>query len=153
MASTGVKYGIVANEYKQDDKVIAIDFTVKMTDEKGQTTEKTVSMDEDAHKELLKSKKTTLPFDKVVQVLRPFILGKSAEKEIPAAFKILDADNSGSIDIKELAVFLPCFLPDFTEEKLKAHIKKIDVNTDQKMSSAEFTQLCNKGIGIAIIMQ
>jgi len=91
--------------------------------------------------------KPTLPFDEFVKVLRPFMLGQHAEADIPEAFRLLDTDQSHTIDIGELAAFMPVIVPDGNPYMLLHHIQKVDKNNDYKLNLAEFTALINGGIG------
>ena len=94
-----------------------------------------------------KLNKPTLPFDSFVQVLRPFMMGKYASEDIPKAFKALDTDHSGTIDIGELAAFMPVIVPDANPYMLLHHVQKADKNGDYKLNLAEFTELINRGVG------
>jgi len=152
MASTANSCKIDVTTHTRDNQIIATDFIVKVTNEKGEVRTITKSLDDDTYKELVTaSKKPALPWEKFVKVLLAFMVGKT-DNEIREAFEILDADNSKSIDIKELGTFLPALVPDLTDAKLMEHIKKIDKNTDQKMTLAEFSQLIKRGIGMDIII-
>jgi hypothetical protein len=91
--------------------------------------------------------KPTLPFDKFLKVLRPFMLGRHAADDIPEAFRLLDADYSGTIDIGELAAFMPVIVPDGNPYMLLHHVEKVDKNHDYKLNLAEFTDLINRGVG------
>ncbi|CAF0778574.1 unnamed protein product [Rotaria sp. Silwood1] len=91
--------------------------------------------------------KPTLPFDKFAKVLKPFMMGAYAAADVPEAFRLLDADHSGTIDIGELAAFMPVIIPDGNPYMLLHHIEKVDKNNDYKLNLAEFTDFVNKGIG------
>ncbi|UJR12078.1 hypothetical protein I4U23_016256 [Adineta vaga] len=152
MASSGVSHAIKGRTISQNNKIIAVEFTVTTTHSNGKASKKTVSIDDTTYKELIHaSRRNTLPWDQFVKVLYTFMLGQSSN-EIDEAFKILDADKSGTIDISELVVFLNVVVPGFSVTKLLAHIKTIDKNADYKMNLAEFSQLIRRGIGTQIIM-
>ncbi|CAF0869098.1 unnamed protein product [Rotaria sp. Silwood1] len=72
--------------------------------------------------------KPTLPFDQFVKVLKPFMIGPHAADDIPEAFRLLDVDHSGTIDIGELAAFMPVIVPDANPYMLLHHIQKVDQN-------------------------
>ena len=91
--------------------------------------------------------KPTLAFDSFVQVLRPFMMGKHASEDIPNAFRILDTDHSGTIDIGELAAFMPVIVPNANPYMLLHHVQKADKNGDFKLNLNEFTELINQGVG------
>lgn len=91
--------------------------------------------------------KPTLPFDQFVKVLKPFMIGSQAADNILEAFRLLDTDCSGTIDIGELAAFLPVIVPDANPYMLLHHIQKVDQNNDYKLNLTEFTALINQGIG------
>ncbi|CAF3485372.1 unnamed protein product [Rotaria sp. Silwood1] len=88
--------------------------------------------------------KPTLPFDQFVKVLKPFMIGPHAADDIPEAFRLLDVDHSGTIDIGELAAFMPVIVPDANPYMLLHHIQKVDQNSDYKLNLAEFTALINR---------
>jgi hypothetical protein len=96
-------------------------------------------------------KKPTISFDKFVKVLRPFMMGHHAAEDIPEAFRLLDTDNSCTIDIGELAVFMPVIVPDANPHMLLHHVQKVDKNGDFKLNLAEFTDLINRGVGRDIV--
>ncbi|CAF1569665.1 unnamed protein product, partial [Adineta steineri] len=60
---------------------------------------------------------------------------------------LLDADHSGTIDIGELAIFMPVIMPNASPYMLLHHIQKADKNCDYKLNLQEFTLLINQGIG------
>ncbi|CAF2049453.1 unnamed protein product [Rotaria magnacalcarata] len=91
--------------------------------------------------------KPTLPFDKFIKVLRPFMMGAFAHDDIPEAFRLLDADHSGTIDIGELAAFMPAIVPNSNPYILLHHIQQVDKNNDFKLNLEEFTALIHRGIG------
>ncbi len=91
--------------------------------------------------------KSTLPFDSFAKVLRPFMMGKHASEDIPQAFRLLDADHNGTIDIGELAAFMPVIVPDANPYMLLHHVQKADKNSDYKLNLQEFTDLINQGVG------
>lgn len=91
--------------------------------------------------------KPTLPFDSFTKVLRPFMMGKYASEDISQAFRLLDTDHSGTIDIGELAAFMPVINPDINPHILLHHIQKADQDFDYKLNLKEFTSLVNQGIG------
>lgn len=89
----------------------------------------------------------TIPFDKFLKVLRPLMIGEYAADEIPHAFRILDTDNSNTIDIRELNAFVPIIAPDATPNSLLYYVRQVDRNNDNKLDLKEFTQLILKGVG------
>ena len=91
--------------------------------------------------------KPMLPYDQFLKVLRPFMMGKHAEADIPEAFRILDTDHSGTIDIGELAAYMPIIVPDANPYVLLHHVQKVDKNSDYKLNLSEFTDLIKQGIG------
>lgn len=91
--------------------------------------------------------KPTIPFDSFTKVLRPFMMGKHASEDISEAFRLLDTDHSGTIDIGELAAFMPVIVPDANPYMLLHHVQKADKNNDYKLNLQEFTALINAGVG------
>jgi len=70
-----------------------------------------------------------------------------AADDIPEAFRLLDTDHSGTIDIGELAAFMPVIVPDGNPHMLLHHVQKVDKNHDYKFNLAEFTELIKHGVG------
>jgi Ca2+-binding EF-hand superfamily protein len=95
--------------------------------------------------------KDKLPFDSFVRILRPIMMGTYVGNELEEAFNLLDKDQSGTIDIDELADFLPIIHSDVTKEALLDYVGKVDVNSDQKLSFDEFTDMILRGIGRDIV--
>jgi Ca2+-binding EF-hand superfamily protein len=95
--------------------------------------------------------KDKLTFDDFIRILRPIMMGTYANNELQEAFELLDRDQSGLIDIDELADFLPILHSDITREKLLNYVGKIDINTDQKLNFDEFTDMILRGIGRDIV--
>ncbi|CAF3349150.1 unnamed protein product [Rotaria sp. Silwood2] len=88
-----------------------------------------------------------IPFNSFTKVLRPFMLGRHALDDIPEAFRLLDSDHSGTIDIGELAAFMPCIVPNANPYMLLHQVQKVDKNCDYKLNLSEFTELIKRGIG------
>lgn len=93
----------------------------------------------------------TLSFDAFVKVLRPFITGYYADNELDTAFRILDNDNSGKIQLDELNAFLPILNGEITMDALTNYVKKVDKNFDRELNKEEFRALVLRGIGRDII--
>ncbi|CAF0995072.1 unnamed protein product [Rotaria sp. Silwood1] len=97
--------------------------------------------------------KPTLPFEKFVKILRPLMMGVYATADIPGAFYLLDSDNTGTIDINDIAAFMPIIVTGASPHMLLDIIQKVDQNRDYKLNLAEFTNLIKKGIGREIAMR
>ncbi|CAF0960686.1 unnamed protein product [Rotaria sordida] len=107
-----------------------------------------VKVSRQAYEELAATiSKPTLPFDKFVKVLRPLMMGTHAAAYIPGAFNLLDSDNTGTIDISEIAAFMPVIVPGASPHMLLRIIQKVDQNRDYKLNLNEFTNLVKRGIG------
>ena len=131
-----------------DDKIVEVIYTY--TETQNGLTLKTYNISvarENYEQFQIPVGKQKLSYDRFIKVLRPFMLGKYAADDIPEAFRILDADNSGAIDISELAAYLPVIVPGATPHLLLHHVGKVDSNSDSKLNLEEFTDLINKGIG------
>lgn len=99
----------------------------------------------------LNGNRDVLPFDSFVNILRPFMMGSYAADEIREAFRLLDRNYSNTIDLDELAAFLPVIHPFMEKETLLDYIKKV-ANTDEKqINFDEFNQLILRGIGRDIV--
>jgi hypothetical protein len=94
----------------------------------------------------------SLSFNSFTRVMRPFMLGRHAADDIPEAFRLLDSDHSGTIDITELAAFMPAIVPNANPHTLLHHVQKVDKNCDYKLSLLEFTQLIKRGIGRDLVL-
>jgi Ca2+-binding EF-hand superfamily protein len=95
--------------------------------------------------------KDKLPFDSFVCILRPIMMGTYVGNELEEAFNLLDKDQSGTIDIDELADFLPVIHSDVTKKTLLHYVGKVDINSDQKLNFDEFTDMVLRGIGRDIV--
>jgi Ca2+-binding EF-hand superfamily protein len=90
-------------------------------------------------------------FDNFVCILRPIMMGTYVDNELQEAFDLLDKDQSGTIDLDELADFLPIIRSDITKKTLLHYVRKVDSNTDEKLNFHEFTDMILRGIGRDII--
>ncbi|CAF4084189.1 unnamed protein product [Rotaria sordida] len=75
----------------------------------------------------------------------------STDDEIHEAFTILDADNSGQLDVNELAKVIPAIMPDTTLDTLHTMIRRYDKNYDNQLNLNEFTRLIKGGIGRDVV--
>ncbi|CAF1005100.1 unnamed protein product [Rotaria sp. Silwood1] len=91
-------------------------------------------------------KKPTLSFDKFTKITRPLLMGHHAIEDIPEAFRLLDTDNSDTIDIGELAVFMPAIVPNSNSYMLLRYFQVADTNNDYRLNLDEFTEFIKKGI-------
>ncbi|UJR07293.1 hypothetical protein I4U23_011581 [Adineta vaga] len=98
-----------------------------------------------------KNIRNALSFDNFILVLRPFVMGYYQNDELEQAFRVLDKDHSGSINVDELARFLPIINENATTEALKNYIRKVDITNDGDLNYDEFRTLILKGIGRDII--
>jgi len=96
--------------------------------------------------------KSTIPFDSFAKVLRPFMMNKHTSEDISEAFRLLDTDHSGTIDIGKLATFMPLIVPDANPYMLLHHVQKTDKNFDYKLNLEEFTSLINQRVGCDITL-
>lgn len=93
----------------------------------------------------------SLPFDEFVKVLRPFMLGFYSGEELEQAFNILDQDNSGTIHIDELGIFLPIVNRYANGETLRSYIRKVHSEVQNSLTYDEFRALILRGIGRDIL--
>jgi hypothetical protein len=92
-------------------------------------------------------KKWTIPFESFTKVTRPLLMGHDATAaDISEAFQLLDFDKSETIDIYELAIFMPAIVPDSNEYMLLRHFQKVDTNNDYRLNLDEFTEFIKKNI-------
>jgi len=118
-------------------------------EKRNRTYDTTVTRDQ--YQKLASRFKNPLPFDDFVNVLRPFIMGFYQANELERAFNTLDRDHSGSIDISELASFLPLLNDEVDRTALMDYARKVDNNFDGNMTYQEFRTLVLRGIGRDII--
>ena len=92
-------------------------------------------------------KKWTIPFDSFITVARALLLGDQAEqRDIADAFELLDTDKSETIDLNELALFMPAIVPGSNVHMLMRHFQKVDANSDYHLNMEEFTDLIKRNI-------
>ncbi|CAF4336175.1 unnamed protein product [Rotaria sordida] len=72
---------------------------------------------------------------------------QATQNEIVQAFHALDTDRSGSINIHELAAFMPVIVPNGTSQMLLNHITKVDKDNNYSLDFNEFTNFIKKDIG------
>ena len=133
--------------HQMGGKIVEVDY-VYHEDRSGDTRDYRVAVKRQDYERLSTSiNKPTLPFDSFTKVLRPFMMGKHASEDISEAFRLLDTDRSGTIDIGELAAFMPVIVPDANPYMLLHHVQKADKNSDYKLNLQEFTDLINQGVG------
>lgn len=97
--------------------------------------------------EKVETERYVLPFDSFVHVLRPFMMGSYAAEEIREAFRLLDRNASNTIDLDELAAFLPVIHPNVNKEMLTNYVTRVTNHTEQQINFDEFNQLVLRGIG------
>lgn len=144
------KYDVRVDEtiHRMGDRVIEIEYVYTETQPNGDNKKYSILVKRPDYERLATTiAKPTLPFDKFVKVLRPFMMGEHAAADIPEAFYLLDSDHSGTIDIGELAAFMPVIVPNGNPYMLLHHIQKVDQNNDYKLNLAEFTNLIKNGVG------
>lgn len=148
MTSGAVDVRIDETLHRMGDQIIEAEYVYTETQSNGDTRNYRVLVKRQDYQRLATGmNKPTLPFDQFVKVLKPFMMGHLAATEIPEAFRLLDTDRSGTIDIGELAAFMPVIVPNGNPYMLLHHIQKVDKNNDYKLNLAEFTDLLNRGIG------
>jgi Ca2+-binding EF-hand superfamily protein len=92
-------------------------------------------------------KKWTIPFESFTKVTRPLLMGNYATTaDISEAFQLLDTDKSDTIDINELAIFMPAIIPGSNAYMLLRHFETVDTNKDYKLNLDEFTEFIKKNI-------
>ncbi|CAF1478339.1 unnamed protein product [Adineta steineri] len=146
--NNGIDVRVDETVVQQGDRFIEVDYVYTETRKNGDQRKYQISVKRAEYERSAASlNKSTLSFDNFAKVLRPFMMGRFASEDIPAAFSLLDADHSGTIDIGELAIFMPIIMPNASPYMLLHHIQKADKNCDYKLNLQEFTSLINQGIG------
>ncbi|CAF1372701.1 unnamed protein product [Adineta ricciae] len=114
---------------------------------KGKVNQKRVHVRREVFEQIAATiKKETLPFEDFIKVVRPFLMVESALADIPEAFSLLDTDKSNSININELAVFMPAIVPNSNQYLLLRYFQPADTNNDYMLSLEEFTEFIKKGV-------
>ncbi|CAM4836274.1 unnamed protein product, partial [Rotaria magnacalcarata] len=88
-------------------------------------------------------------FMKVVQVI--MMGSKATDSDIRQAFTILDADGSGTLDMKELSKVIPAIMPGATCDTLPTMIRRYDKNCDNILNLNEFTGLVKGNLGRDVV--
>ncbi|CAF1088661.1 unnamed protein product [Rotaria sordida] len=134
--------------HKEGGQIVEVEYLYNEHQGNGDQRNYSVSVKRQVYERIAaRTQKPALPFDKFVKVLKPFMIGSHAADDIPEAFRLLDSDHSGTIDVGELATFMPVIVPDANPYMLLHHIQKVDKNSDYKLNLTEFTALINRGIG------
>jgi Ca2+-binding EF-hand superfamily protein len=68
------------------------------------------------------------------------------EETIKLAFDLMDQDQDGNIDMKDLENFISIQGLNYSQQDLQEIIKKIDLNDDGKIQFSEFKRAMNDGI-------
>ncbi|XP_002740370.1 calmodulin, striated muscle-like [Saccoglossus kowalevskii] len=69
-------------------------------------------------------------------------LSPQEEKEILAAFRMIDTDNSGYITFDELKVAMKdCTKADYTEERVARMMRVADKNRDGRINYSEYVKM------------
>ncbi|CAF3394324.1 unnamed protein product [Rotaria sp. Silwood2] len=85
--------------------------------------------------------------DNFVKVLPTFMMGKYAIEDVPEAFRLLDIDRSGTVDITKLHEFICVILPIANPYLLLHQIQKFDKDGDYKLNFNEFKAFIAEGFG------
>ncbi len=146
--SNGFDIRVDETIHQSAGRIIEVDYEYQESRAYGDVRKYRVAIKRQDYERLAaKMTKPTLSFDHFAKVLRPFMMGHHASEDIPEAFRLLDADRSGTIDIGELAAFIPVIVPDANPYMLLHHVQKADKNGDFKLNLEEFTTLINQGVG------
>ena len=143
------KSSIPVQEFLQQkgDKVTEAEYIYDEVQDKGKKHQHRIRVKREEFEQIAAiNKKTKFSFDDFITVLRAFLMGEDGSKYIPEAFHLLDTDNSGTIDIAELAIFMPAIVPGSNQYMLLRHFQSADTNNDYKLSFEEFTDFINKGV-------
>jgi Ca2+-binding EF-hand superfamily protein len=146
--SNGFDIRVDETVHQAGGRIVEVEYVYNEQRANGETQSYRVGVTRQGYENIAaKIKKPTLPFDSFVKVLRPFMMGHHAAENIPEAFHLLDSDHSSTIDIGELAAFMPAIVPDANPYLLLHHVQKADKNCDYKLNLEEFTALIKQGVG------
>lgn len=133
--------------HKKGDKISEVEYVYDEIFPKGKTRQHRVSVKRDEFERIaLANKKPWFTFENFTKITRPLLMAPEAEEDIPEAFQLLDLDKSESIDINELAIFMPAIIPGSNEYMMLRYFQPADTNKDNKLSLDEFTAFIKKGV-------
>jgi hypothetical protein len=134
--------------HRKGDKITAAEYVYDEFQVNGKTRQHRVIIKKEAFESIAATvKKSTIPFESFTKVTRPLLMGHHAAiADISEAFQLLDTDKSETIDINELAVFMPAIVPDSNAYMLLRHFQKVDTNNDYRLNLDEFTEFIKKDI-------
>jgi Ca2+-binding EF-hand superfamily protein len=124
---------------------------IRRTNKEKRNRQYDTSVTREQYQKLSRRLSISLSFDEFVNILRPFIMGYYTSDELERAFRALDRDRSGSINIKELNAFLPIINDTIDSDALRNYVRKVDQNFDGNLNYDEFRALVLRGIGRDII--
>ncbi|CAF1155792.1 unnamed protein product [Adineta ricciae] len=133
--------------HRKGDQITEAEYVYDEILGKGKVNQKRVHVRREVFEQIAATiKKETLPFEDFIKVVRPFLMVESALADIPEAFSLLDTDKSNSININELAVFMPAIVPNSNQYLLLRYFQPADTNNDYMLSLEEFTEFIKKGV-------
>ena len=133
--------------HRKSSQITAAEYVYDEIYSNGKTRQKRVIVKREEFEQIAATtKKPTLSFEDFVKITKPLLMGHHAADGIPEAFYLLDTNKSNSIDINELAVFMPAIVPDSNSFMLLRYFQTADTNNDYQLSLEEFTEFIKKGV-------
>lgn len=133
--------------HHKGDDISSVEYVYDERFDNGKTRQHRVHIKKsDFDRITVEEKNYSLKFDDFIDVTRPLLLGTHHPNDIHKAFRLLDTDQSDTIDIHELAIFMPCIVPKSNSYMLLRHFEKADTNKDYKLNLDEFTDFVKKNL-------
>lgn len=133
--------------HQKGDTISEAEYVFEESLDKGKKRQQHLHVKRAAFDELaVANKKLSIKFDDFLTVVRLFLMGEYEDKDIIEAFTLLDTDQSNSIDLTELATFMPVIVPGSNKFILLRHFEPADTNKDYTLCLEEFTAFVKKGV-------
>ncbi|CAF0953083.1 unnamed protein product [Rotaria magnacalcarata] len=125
------------------------DYQFSFTSQSGQLDTRSTSLPRDCYDRYSSYEpRCAISEQNFMEVVEVIMMGSNADDcDIHRAFDILDADASGTIDVRELAKVIPAIMPGTTCDTLSSIIRRYDKNCDNKLNVNEFTRLVKGDLG------
>ena len=88
-----------------------------------------------------KKKRTNCDLESFTYIMSKKMSEKSSDVELREAFRLLDDDNSGSIDANEFRFVMNSINSGFTADDIETMINKADVDGDGTIDEKEFIKV------------
>ena len=133
--------------HSKGDELTGVEYIYDERLENGKTRQFRVYIKKSQFEEIsISVKNFSVKFEDFIDITRPLLLENPHPNDIHKAFRLLDTDQSDTIDINELAVFMPLIVPNSNAYMLLRHFEKVDSNKDYRLNLEEFTQFIKRNL-------